>query len=235
MAPRGFGALPTLAPGVRHTERVAVQSPPELLALHAVRIMGMSDVAGIGRRFDLDADLVEELMLDDEACGWVQRVGFQDQVGWGLTISGRVENERRLAAELDACGQRGEIEAAHRDFAALNAAFLKAMTNWQIRPTSWDAMAENDHGDWRWDERVLDSLASLRRRVEPIAVRLAEALARFDGYGARLDDALQQVDHGRRQYVDGVGIDSCHVVWFELHEDLLATLGIDRSAADRRV
>ena len=47
--------------------------------------------------------------------------------------------------------------------------------------------------------------------------------------------AHSELHHGRRQYVDGVGIDSCHVVWFELHEDLLATLGIDRSAADRRV
>jgi hypothetical protein len=28
--------------------------------------------------------------------------------------------------------------------------------------------------------------------------------------------------------VTGVGIDSCHTVWFELHEDLLATLNIER-------
>jgi hypothetical protein len=29
--------------------------------------------------------------------------------------------------------------------------------------------------------------------------------------------------------VTGVGIDSCHSVWMELHEDLLATLGMQRS------
>jgi hypothetical protein len=30
--------------------------------------------------------------------------------------------------------------------------------------------------------------------------------------------------------VAGTGIDSCHVVWMELHEDLISTLGIQRSA-----
>jgi hypothetical protein len=28
--------------------------------------------------------------------------------------------------------------------------------------------------------------------------------------------------------VDRTDVDSCHRVWFELHEDLVATLGIDR-------
>jgi hypothetical protein len=27
---------------------------------------------------------------------------------------------------------------------------------------------------------------------------------------------------------DGVGEDSCHLVWIQLHEDLLATLGLER-------
>ncbi|WP_245966848.1 hypothetical protein [Sphaerisporangium album] len=28
----------------------------------------------------------------------------------------------------------------------------------------------------------------------------------------------------------GARVDSCHRVWFELHEDLIATLGLDRHA-----
>jgi len=31
--------------------------------------------------------------------------------------------------------------------------------------------------------------------------------------------------------VDHTDVDSCHRVWFELHEDLIATLGIDRRSA----
>ena len=33
---------------------------------------------------------------------------------------------------------------------------------------------------------------------------------------------------GQNAWVDGVGVDSCHTVWMQLHEDLLATLGLDR-------
>jgi hypothetical protein len=33
---------------------------------------------------------------------------------------------------------------------------------------------------------------------------------------------------GDRPWVDGSDRDSCHTVWFQLHEDLLATLGLRR-------
>ena len=39
---------------------------------------------------------------------------------------------------------------------------------------------------------------------------------------------MDRVERGERGWVDGVGLDSCHRVWFEVHEDLLATLGIPR-------
>lgn len=234
--PLGAGARGALARGSRscgvgNSGAVSLASPPELLVLHAVRIQGMTDIGRIRRRFGLTAELVDELLQDDEARGWVQRVAFRDHAGWSLTPSGRVEDERRVAAELDASGGRAELERAHRDFAPLNAAFLTAMTNWQLRPAPGDRLAQNDHSDWRWDERVLDTLAGLQRRVRPVTDRASAVLERFEGYPERLAAALEQVDRGRRDHVDGVGIDSCHVVWFELHEDLLATLGIDRSAA----
>ena len=53
-------------------------------------------------------------------------------------------------------------------------------------------------------------------------------LGRFDGYAVRYQAALGRVDRGERRWVDDVGIDSCHTVWMQLHEDLIATLGIQR-------
>ena len=50
----------------------------------------------------------------------------------------------------------------------------------------------------------------------------------FEGYAVRYRFALGRVDRGEREWVDGVGRDSCHTVWMQLHEDLIATLGIDR-------
>ncbi len=38
------------------------------------------------------------------------------------------------------------------------------------------------------------------------------------------------VERGEHAWVDGLGRDFCHAVWFELHEDLLATLGIARGS-----
>ena len=89
-------------------------------------------------------------------------------------------------------------------------------------------MAANDHSDWAWDEQILKGLASLGGRLRPLADRLAGHLERFEGYPDRFDSALRRVDRGERAWVDAPRIDSCHTIWFELHEDLLATLGLER-------
>ena len=86
----------------------------------------------------------------------------------------------------------------------------------------------NDHTDFRWDDRVLGELRTLGGRLVRIEAGLTAVLERFAGYQARYMAALTRAEAGQRVWVDGVGIDSLHVVWFELHEDLLATLGITR-------
>jgi hypothetical protein len=53
-------------------------------------------------------------------------------------------------------------------------------------------------------------------------------LARFDGYGDRFAEALARVRAGEVEWFTRPLIDSYHTVWFELHENLLATLGIER-------
>ncbi|GAA1145629.1 hypothetical protein [Ornithinicoccus hortensis] len=55
-------------------------------------------------------------------------------------------------------------------------------------------------------------------------------LTRFTGYDTRFDAALRLARAGQYEWVDRTDIDSCHRVWFQLHEDLVATLGIDRLA-----
>jgi precorrin-2 methylase len=84
-------------------------SSPELLTLHAVRVAGMADAAAVARRTGLARAVVEDLLLDDEARGWVSRMAFADLAGWSLTETGRLEGERRLADELDRTGTRPVI------------------------------------------------------------------------------------------------------------------------------
>ena len=206
----------------------ALRSSPELLVLHAVRLTGMADDDAVARRTGLPRGDVSELLLDAEAFGWVTRVEFDDSKGWALTDRGRAEDGRKLATELDAAQGRATVERAHRRFEGLNGRLVQASTDWQLRPTPADRFAANTHDDTAWDDRVVRELADLERELRPVVHELARALARFAGYDDRFAAALTRVPLGGTDWVTGIGIDSCHVVWMELHEDLLSTLGLER-------
>jgi hypothetical protein len=64
--------------------------------------------------------------------------------------------------------------------------------------------------------------------VGPLVARLGAVLDRFGGYDDRFSAALRRVTTGGPTWVNRVGSDSCHGVWMELHEDLVATLGLRR-------
>ena len=204
-------------------------SSPELLVLHAARIKGRVTEEAIARRYRLERVDVGELLLDREARGFVTRVAFADLHGWSITEAGRAEDRRLITTELETAGAKGAVESVHAGFVPLNERFLDVVTRWQVRPTPWDRMAPNDHADERWDDQVLDSLTNLVHRLRLLQDELSARLARFDGYADRIEAALARADRGEKKWVDEPGIDSCHMVWFELHEDLLATLDLDRS------
>jgi hypothetical protein len=203
-------------------------SSAEDLTLHGPRVLGFASASRIAARYGLDPALVRELLLDHQARGFVHHSSFGDSSGWSVTETGRVEGEARLARELDAAGAREVVAAVHRDFVPLNRRFTRACTRWQVRPTRLDPMASNDHSDWGWDEGVLRSLTALGTDVRGLGERLSAALQRFDGYAERYAAALARVESGERRWVDAPEVDSCHTVWIQLHEDLLATLGIVR-------
>jgi hypothetical protein len=207
-------------------------SDPVDLSLHAVRLLGFAGAGAIARRFGQDSAEVQDYLLDFEAFGWVTRSDFAGSGGWSLTDAGRRENLRRRAAELDATGSRPVMVDVHTRFVPLNARFLDAATCWQVRPLPGQPMASNDHTDHRWDDRVLEALGSVGGELAPLADELASELARLGGYAQRYQDAFQRASRGERRWVDGLGIDSCHTVWMQLHEDLLATLGVERSGVN---
>ncbi|MBX9245604.1 transcriptional regulator [Actinotalea ferrariae] len=208
--------------------RTPATSPRDLLVLHAVRITGFGTADVVARRFGLDPAETEEDLLDAEARGWVQHSAFGDLSGWSLTDRGRAEDERRLAAELASVEGADDVRDVHGAFLPLNARLQRACTDWQLRPAGGDALAVNDHADSAWDARVLDELADIDRSLAPLAERLGAVLVRLQGYDARYSAALRLARVGEPGWVDGTDVDSCHRVWFELHEDLIATLGVDR-------
>lgn len=201
-----------------------------LRLLHAVRLLGFADEAAIAARVGGDqAEMTEEL-LDAQSRGWVQHTAFADLEGWSLTDLGKVENERLLAAERHEADPRGEVDAVYRDFLPLNARLLRACTDWQLRPADGDQLTPNDHLDPAWDGHILAELAALDEELALLEGRLVAVLPRFTSYASRFAGALRRARAGEPGWVDRSDVDSCHRVWFELHEDLIATLGIDRSA-----
>ena len=207
-----------------------VESSPELLTLHAVRLKGMADDAEVAARFELDTTLVPELLLDFQAFGWITRVEFAGTAGWTLTESGRSENERQLSHELAAADSNSSIGRDHLTFLPYNKRLLRACTDWQLRPTGADPLAANEHTDEEWDQRVLTTLEGLSRELRTICSELGGRLVRFQGYDDRFTAALARVERGELSWVARPRVDSCHTVWMELHEDLVATLGIRRGA-----
>lgn len=162
-------------------------SEPDTLTLHAVRLLGYGETQRIAGRFDQDPLEVEERLLDFESVGWVSRSSFADSSGWSLTDRGRSEDERRLSDELDERGARAVVVDVHARFLPINGRFQEVATRWQIRPMPGDPMAANDHSDHRWDDQVLDSLASVARRLAPLVEELAGELTRFADYSPRFD------------------------------------------------
>jgi hypothetical protein len=206
-------------------------SAGELLVLHAVRLLGFGDAAAVARRTALDPGATRELLLDQQALGLVAWSEFAGLGGWSLTDRGRAHGERLLAAELAAVpGGRDVVAATYSTFLPLNDRLQSACTGWQLRPRPGDPLAENDHTDPAWDGLVVAELEDLARELVAVAHGLAAVLDRFAGYDRRFSVALDRVLAGDRAWVAGTDVDSCHSVWFELHEDLLATLGLTRGA-----
>ncbi len=205
---------------------VSVNSDPDLRVVHGLRVEGLTDTSGLAAVVGLDeADVGDRLVVLAEA-GHAQHRD-RPMPGWTLTREGRCHGEELVAAELDAAGEREAVADLYRRFLGVNRDFLALCTDWQLSDVEEQVL--NDHGDAAYDAAVIARLADADRVVQSICRELAERLARFDGYGRRFSDALGRVQAGEVEWFTRPMIDSYHEVWFKLHEDLLATLGIERA------
>ncbi len=206
---------------------MSASSSPELLALHGLRLKGFAEAGAIASLVGLDEGVVAtELQKAADAGSTMFRDGRR--TGWALKPEGRAVNEALLAAELDAVGAREVVADAYQRFLALNGTMLEVCTRWQVKDT--EAQILNDHTDPDYDAAVIDQLGTLDDGVQPICADLEAVLARFAVYAPRFTDALAKVRAGDLDWFTKPIMESYHTVWFELHEDLLASLGIDRAS-----
>jgi hypothetical protein len=202
-------------------------SDPRFLVLHGLRLKGFADAAAVAEAGGVDeADakpLLDTLVIEERATYREGRL-----TGFALTPAGRAEHAQLIAEELERSGQREAVHGAYARFLSINQDLLAICTAWQLREVDGEPVA-NDHTDAAHDAAVIDRLARLDAQVQPIGAALGAALHRFAAYGPRLASALARVQAGDHDWFTKPMIASYHTVWFELHEDLLATLGIERS------
>lgn len=204
------------------------RSAADLLVLLALRLRGFAEADELVARTGLPRPEVLDRLATLERDGLARhRAGRVS--GWTLTAAGRATGERLLADELDAVDGRGAVTEAYHRFLAHNAEMLAVCTAWQMREIDGRQVV-NDHSDPDHDAAVVADLVRIDAAVQPVCTRLADVLARFAGYGPRFAHALARVRSGEGDWFTKPTIDSYHTVWFELHENLLATLGIPRGS-----
>ncbi len=203
------------------------RSDPAFSVLHAVRLKGAARPDALARATGIDPVDVERVLGALAEQGRVEH-RHTPPVGWRLLPEGAAVHATSLAGELEASGARKAVEEAHRRFLELNPELLSACTAWQRRLVDGAPVA-NDHTDAAYDHQVVARLLAIHHRITPVLDELTDHLARFGSYAQRLENALDHVRAGGGDWFTRPLIDSYHSVWFELHQDLLDTLAMDRA------
>jgi hypothetical protein len=198
-------------------------SDPRFLVLHGLRLKGFAEPEGVAAAVGLETAQVEAIVPELLEQGLVLRRDGRLS-GWSLTREGRGEQQALAAKELADLGVEPEVRSGYERFLTLNGGLLALCTDWQVR-----GAGINDHTDAAYDAAVIDRLVAVEAGVQPILADLTATLDRFAAYGPRLAGSVERVRAGELDYFTKPIIDSFHTVWFELHEDLLTSLGLERS------
>lgn len=199
----------------------------ELRVLHLLRCKGFGTTEEIHDLVPTTGTDVHVVLKEFEVAGLVKS-RQSPRSGWLLTDLGRQEGERLLQNELEATGKRDAIFSQYQGFLLLNKPFLQLCSDWQTKTVD-GAIAVNDHNDKEYDAAVIDQLRELHPQICRISSELTKLLERFGPYRPRFEAALVQIDQGDIDWFTKPIIDSYHTIWFELHEDLLATLNLERT------
>ena len=198
---QGFDDFANLSPRWRHGVH-------KVLGSEVVEAL----VAAVDTRSDPEAPLfVQAMFVDPHQPTTASRVAGRAYRGPDEPL--RLGRYRAMLRSLDAAVDRLLTQLSERGITEDNTVFVVV----------------NDHGDAVWDAAVVDRLGGADDVVGPICQDLASLLERFDGYRGRFSAALARVRAGDGEWFARPMIDSYHTVWFELHENLLATLGIERA------
>lgn len=191
--------------------------------LHAIAIKKHADAAALADLTGQTDTALEPMLARAVATGRAAEA----QGKYLLTPAGHMILEGQYPTRCAALRDDTGFVAAYERFELINADLKQAITDWQLVDIGGKSMP-NDHSDSDYDAAILDRLAAIHERLEPIAQTFVASEPRFARYVAKLERALERAEDGEAAWVSDATIESYHTVWFELHEDLLRVLARDR-------
>jgi hypothetical protein len=207
-------------------------SDPHFVVLHALKIKGFAESDILTDLTGLDLPTVTSHLERARDGGLALR--REGRIcGWALTPDGRSRHGQLLEADLVAAGDavQGALSEIYQPFSELNGRFKVVCTDWQLR-IAGNEHVPNDHLDEEYDRAVIAALGAINEAVQPLCDQMAAALLRLKPYGGRLTAAHTRLTGGDRDAFTRPLSNSYHDIWMELHEDLIATLKLARTAAD---
>lgn len=186
----------------------------ELAVLMALRVRGRADAAQAARSAGCSETEAGAVLTQAAARGAVVALAHGPPGLVTLSEAGRGELTRLLAAEAY---DRAALAALYERFLIVDCELKQTISDWQLADDGRKAAAQ---------AAVMAATAT----AGGVAAALAQVAARLAPYPGRLAEAAGAVATGDPRFVASLRVDSLHQVWFELHEDLLATLGRSRAA-----
>jgi hypothetical protein len=207
-------------------ERAAADCEADVSALPilmAVRIKGRATQDAIATAAGMTAREAGAALTDACAAALVQAVqggvparGGSDPAApetFALAAGGHVALGALLARERR---DHAALARAYEAFMAVDTRVKAAITGWQLASTGAARLA---HGA---------ALRNVGAEAGAAVDRLTALVPRYAAYARRVGTAREALRAGDERYVASPRVDSLHQVWFELHQDLLLTLGRER-------
>lgn len=195
----------------------------DVRVLHGLVVKKAGTAESVAALLEWDVTEVEELLAAEVTAG--RAIGAKGT--YMVTPAGRSWLDEQYPRTFGDYRSDPEVAEAAQRFERINKELLALLTDWQSMSTGGRRVA-NDHSDADYDRAILDRLGDVQDSAVKVLDKLARPEPRLAVYGQRLEAAYDKVLAGETDYVSGVRVDSYHMVWHELHEDLLRVLGRTR-------
>lgn len=195
----------------------------DVRVLHGLVVKKAGTAQAVAALLGRDVTEVEAALNEQVAAGRA----IEAKGTFMVTPAGRTWLDQEYATTFADYRADADVAEAADRFERVNKELLALLTDWQSMPARGERVP-NDHSDPEYDRAVIDRLGDVQDRAVKVLDRLARPEPRLAVYAERLEAAYDKALAGQTDYVSGVRVDSYHIAWHELHEDLLRMLGRTR-------